>query len=68
MWSGSRAFRAASSSIDELIPQWNLSGEELGAIGDKATRDPLYRDRLVSGNRRTVGMLMEFENYPEVGH
>ena len=53
--------------IDKLVPALDLPAEQLSALGDKAAHDPLYRDRLVSGDRRTVGILMEFENYPEIG-
>ena len=53
--------------IDDLIPDLDLPAEALSRLGEKAAGDPLYRDRLVSGDRRTVGILMEFENYPEVG-
>ncbi len=53
--------------IDELIPDLSLPAEELAALGDKATSDPLYRDRLISADRATVGILMEFENYPDIG-
>ncbi len=53
--------------IDELIPDLNLPASELGEISARALADPLYRDRLVSADARTVGILLEFENYPELG-
>ena len=53
--------------IDDLIPDLALPAAELDAVGAKAAADPLYRDRLVSADRETVGILMEFENYPEIG-
>lgn len=53
--------------IDDLVPDANLPVEELDALGDMAAADPLYRDRLVSGDRGTVGILLEFDNYPEIG-
>ena len=53
--------------IDELLPDVALPPSELDALGDRAASDPLYRDRLVSGDRGTVGILLEFENYPEIG-
>ena len=53
--------------IDELVPDIALPARDLDALGDKAANDPLYRDRLVSADRGTVGILLEFENYPEIG-
>lgn len=53
--------------IDDLIPNLDLPQAELNQIADKAVSDPLYRDRLVSADRRTAGILLEFENYPELG-
>ncbi len=53
--------------IDELVPDIALPAGDLDALGDKAANDPLYRDRLVSADRGTVGILLEFENYPEIG-
>ncbi len=53
--------------IDDLIPNLDLPQVELNQIADKAVSDPLYRDRLVSADRRTAGILLEFENYPELG-
>ena len=53
--------------IEDLIPALDLPTDELDILGDKATSDPLYRDRLVSRDRGTVGILMEFENYPDEG-
>ena len=53
--------------IDELITDINAPGEVLDAIGNRAAADPLYRDRLVSADRGTVGLLIEFENYPDEG-
>ena len=53
--------------IDELVPDIDLPAEALDALGAKAAGDPLYRDRLVSADRGTAGILLEFENYPEIG-
>ncbi len=53
--------------IDDLIPNLDLPQSELNKIADRAVADPLYRDRLVSSDRRTAGILLEFENYPELG-
>ncbi|MEM1246270.1 MAG: MMPL family transporter [Acidobacteriota bacterium] len=53
--------------IDDLVPDLNASRETLDALGARASQDPLYRDNLISGDRRTAGLLMEFENYPDVG-
>ena len=53
--------------IEDLIPDLGLPASELDTLGAKAAADPLYRDRLVSADRETVGILMEFENYPEIG-
>ena len=53
--------------IDDLVPDIALPAGDLDALGDKAANDPLYRDRLVSADRGTVGILLEFENYPEIG-
>lgn len=53
--------------IEELIKDTNIGSRELAKLRDKATNDPLYRDRLVSSDAHSVGILMEFENYPEIG-
>ena len=53
--------------VDDLIPNIDASPAELERLGARALADPLYRDRLVSGDARTLGILMEFENYPEIG-
>jgi len=53
--------------IDDLIPDVETTQAELERIADRALSDPLYRDRLVSRDRRTAGILLEFENYPEIG-
>ena len=52
--------------IEELIPDLNLDQQALKNLQEKITGDSLYRDRLVSGDARSVGILMEFENYPEI--
>lgn len=53
--------------IEELIPNFDLDPQALKKLRDKATNDPLYRNRLVSENAHSVGILMEFENYPDAG-
>ncbi|MEM8767206.1 MAG: MMPL family transporter [Pseudomonadota bacterium] len=53
--------------IEELITDLNAPRDVLDAIGTRAAADPLYQDRLVSTNRDTVGLLIEFENYPDEG-
>ncbi|MEM9620494.1 MAG: MMPL family transporter [Pseudomonadota bacterium] len=53
--------------IDELFPSLDLAQPALRNIGAKAVADPLYKDRLVSGDGQTLGLLLEFENYPELG-
>ncbi len=52
--------------IEELIPDLTVSAEKLRALGQRATNDPAYRDRLISGDARSIGLLLEFENYPEL--
>ena len=54
-------------TIGQLIPDLDLPAAQLDALGRKAANDPLYRDRLVSGDLATIGILMEFESYPDVG-
>ncbi len=53
--------------IDDLVPDFNLPTAELQQLRQKAINDPLYRDRLVASDGQTVGILMEFENYPDIG-
>ncbi len=53
--------------IEDLIPDLGLSRSELNAVAERATSDPLYKDRIVSSDKRTAGILLEFENYPELG-
>ena len=52
--------------ISELIGELDLPPEQLRALGQRALDDPAYRDRLVSGDARSLGLLLEFENYPEL--
>ncbi|MEM7019492.1 MAG: MMPL family transporter, partial [Pseudomonadota bacterium] len=53
--------------IGELIPDLALDNDALATIKARALSDPLYRDRLVSAGSNSVGILMEFENYPDIG-
>ncbi|MEM7100026.1 MAG: efflux RND transporter permease subunit [Pseudomonadota bacterium] len=53
--------------IDDLIPSLDLSPQELNRLKEKAINDSLYRDRIVSSSAQSVGILMEFENYPDIG-
>ncbi len=53
--------------IEELIPETDLPPAQLSALRNKTLADPLYRDRLVSATGQSTGILMEFENYPDIG-
>lgn len=53
--------------IDAFVSNFDVTQGELDQIGDRATKDPLYKNRLVSEDRRTAGILLEFENYPDLG-
>ncbi|MEM7079994.1 MAG: efflux RND transporter permease subunit [Pseudomonadota bacterium] len=53
--------------IDDLIPNLELSDDQREALARRTLADPLYRDRLVSGDGKAHGLLLEFENYPELG-
>lgn len=56
--------------IDELIPQralleQALTSEQLKQLADKAIDDPSYRNRLISADGKTAGLLLEFSDYPQ---
>lgn len=54
--------------IQELLPQeaWR-EPEALRRGRTRSLNDPLYVDRLVSADAGLLGVLLEFENYPEEG-
>jgi len=53
--------------IEDLVPDTTLSRTRLQVIGETIRADPLYRDRIVSGDGGSVGLLLEFRNYAESG-
>ncbi|MEM7217429.1 MAG: MMPL family transporter [Pseudomonadota bacterium] len=53
--------------IEPLIGDTNAAPAALASARERALSDPLYRDRLVSADGTTVGLLLEFDNYPEGG-
>lgn len=54
-------------SIEPLIPDYQQSPEQMSRLLDQITNDPYYRDRLISPHGNVLGILIEFENYPEAG-
>ena len=53
--------------IKPLLSQENITNQGLAQIGEQAIADPAYRNRLISADGRSAGILLEFENYPEIG-
>ena len=54
-------------NIDELLPSLQLESDELRRRLKEAANDKAYRDALIAGDGRSLGILLEFENYPEIG-
>lgn len=53
--------------IDSLFPKLDISTEELRRIGEQAMGDPAYQNRLIASDGTALGLLLEFENYPDIG-
>lgn len=51
-------------SIKPLIDNFNLSQQEMQQLRDSIITDPAYHDRLIAKDGNTVGILLEFINYP----
>ena len=51
--------------IDHVMPDLKLTQLELSTLLDSLASDPLYQNRLISADGKTLGILLEFNNYPE---
>ena len=53
--------------VDDLMAQWPESPEDLAALKARVMANPLYRDRLVSGDARLTTMVIELDAFSGAG-